>query len=346
MNLLHKKFENFYRKIFSPVHNNPNKHHTSTLPNSIRQCYDTPIDSRTKPDFQSVHLHTFQPNILKHSRGIFLSRDSFENYPDYQEIPEEFLFNLQSTLVEHFFVLVTPLQSPQPKREAHRSPQMSTPRHNLVMLEVEDILPSPLTALVLPPPVPEPVCEMQTPALFTMAQSSPQPQSVDTGNYARVNPLPSTATSSSSSGELHLFIGSDTSSPSIAVGPTSSSQELLLQGNIQVRQPPSLFTAHTAVSTSQPPPQPTSIPSWADEVPTAEQTNRSTPETVVLNWAYSGRNRGPLINPTPVMLTPYTHTYTHTAHMYPHRGTADHTTPQAATTFPSATHSRSTHVDG
>ena len=122
---------------------------------------------------------------------------------------------------------------------------------------------------------------MQTPALFTMAQSSPQPKSVDTANYVWVNPLPSPATSSSSAGELHLYIDSDTSSPWVPVGQQSSSQELSLQGDSQVPQPIPLFsTTHTAV-TSQPPPQPTSIPSWNDEVATWEQSGRSTPETVV-----------------------------------------------------------------
>ena len=160
------------------------------------------------------------------------------------------------------------------------------------MLEVEDVLPSPLTPLVLPSSMPEPVCEMQTQALFTMAQSSPQLQFVDTASYAPVNPLPSPVTSSSSSGELQLYIDSDASSPSTAVGPPSSFQELLLQGNTQVPQPPPLFsTAHTAVPTSQPPPQPTHIPSWADEVATAEQSGRSTPETVIPNWTYSGSIR-------------------------------------------------------
>ena len=142
--------------------------------------------------------------------------------------------------------------------------------------------------------MPEPVCEMQTPALFTMAQSSPQPHSVDTANYVRVNPLPSPATSSSSSDELHLCIESDTSSPSAPVGPPSSSQELLLQRDQPVPQPSSIFgtTTHTSIPTSQPPPQSTSISSWADEVATAEQSGRSTPETVVPNWEYSGRIRG------------------------------------------------------
>ena len=130
------------------------------------------------------------------------------------------------------------------------------------MLEVEDIFPSPLTPLVLPHRVPEPVCEMHTPALFTMAQFSPQPQSVDTANYW-LHPLPSTATSSSSSGELPLYFESETSSPSAPVGPPSSSQELLLQGNQPVPQPPPIFgaTANTTIPISQPPPSPTSISS-------------------------------------------------------------------------------------
>ena len=76
-------------------------------------------------------------------------------------------------------------------------------------------------------------------------------------------------------------------------------------------QPPLFSTTHTAVS-SKPPPQPTSILSWADEVATAEQSGRSTPETVVPNWADSGRIRGPrlqsqpLVYPPPVMPTPHT----------------------------------------
>ena len=147
------------------------------------------------------------------------------------------------------------------------------------MLEVEDILPSPLTPLILP----ESVYEMQTPALSTKAQSSPQPQSVDTANYAWVNPLPSPTTTSSSSGELHLYIDSDSSPPSTAVRPSSSSQEMLLQGNIRV---PLFSTAHKAVPTSQPQPQSTRISSWADEVATAEHSDRSTPETVISKWAH------------------------------------------------------------
>ena len=97
LNLLHKKFENLYKKFSSPVHNNSNKRHTSHLPASIYQCYEAPTDSHTKPDFQSLHLHTFQPNKRKRSRGISLSRASLDKDHDYQGIPEELFLNLPST---------------------------------------------------------------------------------------------------------------------------------------------------------------------------------------------------------------------------------------------------------
>ena len=186
--------------------------------------------------------------------------------------------------------------------------------HSVIMLEVKDIPPSPLTPLVLSHQVPELVCKMQTPALFMMAQSLPQPQSVDTANYARLNPLPSPATSSYSSRELHLYIGSDMSSPSVLIRPPSLPQELLLQGDQSVSQPPPTFetTQHTVTHTSQPPLQTTSLSSWADEVALAEQSGHSTPETVVPNGAYPGRIFGtrprsqPLVYPPPVMPTPST----------------------------------------
>ena len=127
---------------------------------------------------------------------------------------------------------------------------------------------------------------------------------MDTANYARVNPLPLPATSSWSSGELHLYVDSDTSPPTVPTGQHTSSLE---------PQPPSLIsTAHTAVPSTQPTIPTTHIPSWADEVATAEQSGHSTPETVIPNWAYSGRIRGPrprsqpLVYPPPVMPTPHT----------------------------------------
>ena len=128
---------------------------------------------------------------------------------------------------------------------------------------------------------------------------------MDTANYERVNPLRSPATSSSSSGELHLYIDSDSSSPSIAIGHASSPQEL---GFVQTSQPPSLTSTVGTMSLSQPPPQQMSIPSWADEV---EQSGHSTTKTVIPNWAFLGRIRGsrprsqPLMYPPPVMPTPH-----------------------------------------
>ena len=97
MNLLHKKFENFYKKF--SFNNNSNKRHTATLPASIYQCYEKPTNSRIKPDFQSLHLHTFQPNKRKRSQGTSLSRDSLDKDPDYQENPEDLFLNLPSTRV-------------------------------------------------------------------------------------------------------------------------------------------------------------------------------------------------------------------------------------------------------
>ena len=139
-----------------------------------------------------------------------------------------------------------------------------------------------------------------------MAQSSPQPQSVTTAIYAWANALPSSATSSSSSGELHLYIENDMSFPSVPVGPRSSSQELPPHENQLVPQPPLIFgtTTQTAIPKSQPPPQSTSISSWADEVAIAEQSRHSTPETVFPNLAYFGRCRGSRPRSQPLEYSP------------------------------------------
>ena len=149
------------------------------MPASIYQGIETSIDSRTKPDFKSLHLHTFQPNKRKRSLEISLSRDSIENDPEYQEVPKELFFNLPSTRLLHIFCFRNSTAVPTHQEEGSPIPLNVDPTaYNLITLEVENILHSPLTPLVLPPPVPEPVCEMHTPALFTIAQSSPQPQSV------------------------------------------------------------------------------------------------------------------------------------------------------------------------
>ena len=99
LNLLPKKFEKFYKKFSSPVHNNSDNQQTSTLPTSMYQCYETPIQSHKKPNFQSLQLHTFQPNKRKRSCGISLSRESSDDDPDYHEIPEELILNLPSTRI-------------------------------------------------------------------------------------------------------------------------------------------------------------------------------------------------------------------------------------------------------
>ena len=73
-------------------------------------------------------------------------------------------------------------------------------------------------------------------------------------------------------------------------------------------QPPPLLSAVNTEHSSQQPTQTTQIPSSADEV---EQSDHSTPETVIPNWAYSGRILGsrprsqPLMYPPPVMPTPH-----------------------------------------
>ena len=163
---------------------------------------------------------------------------------------------------------------------------------------------------------------METPALFVMAPTSLQPQSVDTAIYVRVNPLPSTATSSPYSGDLNLYIESNRSSPSVSVGPPSSSQQLSLQGDQPLRQPSHLFHPTTQPPSSLPPPQTTHSSSWADEVAAAEQSGHSAPETVFPNWAYSGRISGTrpwsqlLVHLPPVMPPPLNQSLCIPSHTY------------------------------
>ena len=99
LNLLHKKFENFYKKTSSLVHKNSNKHCVSTLLTFFYECYELPVESQKKPDFQSLYLLTFYLNELKRSRGISLSRDTIEDDPHYQESREELILKLPSTRI-------------------------------------------------------------------------------------------------------------------------------------------------------------------------------------------------------------------------------------------------------
>ena len=63
-------------------------------------------------------------------------------------------------------------------------PNVDPTAYDFIILDVDNMLPSPLTPQVLPLLLPVRICEMQTPALFTMAQASPQPQSVDSATYS------------------------------------------------------------------------------------------------------------------------------------------------------------------
>ena len=159
------------------------------------------------------------------------------------------------------------------------------------MFNVDEIFTLQFTPLVVAPSIPKPACKMKTPTHFTLAQASPHSQSVVAANYLPVNPLISNATSFSSSAlrDFTLFIGLDSNSSTPLSVAVSSSQKLLLK--IQL---------------------PTSEgPSWADEV-AAEQSQRSTQETVVSNCVYSGRvqtpqpRSQPLVCPSPQKQTPRT----------------------------------------
>ena len=147
------------------------------------------------------------------------------------------------------------------------------------MLEVDDILPSPLTLFVLPHPVPGPVCEMQTLAPFTMALSSPQPKPVDTINYARVNQLPLPATSSSSSDQLQLISRVMRAHPRFLsdhqARHKSCSFKEINNCSSHLRSLQQKQTRQSSIHIHH--------PSRADEVAIAEQSGRNAPETVVPN---------------------------------------------------------------
>ena len=81
----------FYLWVSSPVQNNSNKHRASILPTSIFECYELQVEPHNKPEFQSLHIHTFHPSKRKRLRVISLSEDSFVDDPDNQESPEKLI---------------------------------------------------------------------------------------------------------------------------------------------------------------------------------------------------------------------------------------------------------------
>ena len=97
LNLLHRIFENFYKKFYYPIHNNSNKQIASTLHPSICECYKLPIESHRKPGFQSLHLHTFQSSKRKRSRAISLSNILLRMIPNIRKFQK----NLPSTRIKH-----------------------------------------------------------------------------------------------------------------------------------------------------------------------------------------------------------------------------------------------------
>ena len=106
-------------------------------------------------------------------------------------------------------MFVTPQTSPhldQLTQKDHPFLQSDPTQYRLIMMDVNYILPSsPLLPMLMAPSMPEQVCEMQTLALFTMAQGSPQLQLVLAATCSRVKTLPSPITSYSFSGELPPF---------------------------------------------------------------------------------------------------------------------------------------------
>ena len=223
MKLLNKKVsitKKIYKKFSSPVHNDSNKRRTSTLSTSVKEFFDISIESQPNQFF--FHF-IFIPLIWidRNANSLFhFQMKFFEGHPDAKDV------NLPTSWFNE--------RSPIP-------PKIVPTEYDLVILNNDEILPSPLRPLLLAPSVYEQVCETQTPAPFTKANDA---------TYLRVKSLPSPAISSSSPGE-------------------------------QLPKQPSNISQQSSL--------------WADEV-AADQSIRSTPETAVPNFAFSGRIRGPTLS--------------------------------------------------
>ena len=150
-------------KFSSLVNNNSNKHRASTLPTlpiSIYECYGKPLESHRKPDFQSLHLHAFQAIKRKRSRVISLSKHFSEDDLDYQsqkKCPRRNDFKLTKFSYLTLFCSSDTTAAATQEAGPHIPPNVDPTAYNLIMLDVDDILPSTLTLLVLTTPVAEPV---------------------------------------------------------------------------------------------------------------------------------------------------------------------------------------------
>ena len=132
LNLLHKKFESFYEKFSSPVHNYSNKIHISSLPVSVYQCYEKPINPRMKPDFRSLHLNTFQPNKLKRSLEIFFSTTLLKKTLIMRKYRKTFFLIFQALEFNTLFVLVNSTAVPTHLEGGSPIPQNVDPRHTIL----------------------------------------------------------------------------------------------------------------------------------------------------------------------------------------------------------------------
>ena len=299
MNLLHKKFENFYKKF-----NKSNKHRASTLPTSKYECYEQPVEIHRKIDFQSLHLHTFYSNKRNCSRAKSLCEDFFEDVPDYQDVLEEFILYLSSNCIWHFscFSNNITVSLTYPSKcwpNGIRSQKLDENHAFAAYIRVATT-----------PQVHKPVWEVQTPALLTMAQASPQPQYLDTmrGWTHCLHLL-----------HLHRQLNFTYTLRVTRAHPQCSSDLRVLHKSSSSKETSRCHShcthwsanTHATIGAKATSPAPHSS-SWADEVAAAEQSDRSTPETVVHNWPFScwvpgpRRRSQPLVSPPPVMSTPLT----------------------------------------
>ena len=93
-----------------------------------------------------------------------------------------------------------------------------------------------------------------------------------------------------------MFIGSSINSQTLKSGTHRSSHELLLQVQLPSTQPPQQLTQQQLQFSKY-------RSSWADEI-AAEWSNCSTLETVVPNWAYTGRVSGRRPRSQPLVYPP------------------------------------------
>ena len=239
-------------------------------------------------------------------------------------------------------VLATPLQSPPPKQKADQFPQMSNLRHTTSSCWRS-------TTSYLHPSL-HWYCNLQYPSPFARCRHLPSSRwhnhhhshslwtrrLMSTTRCLHPPCLPQVQVNSTC---ILIVMGY---SPSFNPGPTSSSQELLLQGNQSPVQISSIAPTNTV---TVPYSSQSHLPSRADQV---EQPGDSTPDTVVLNWAASGRFRGPQQRSQPLVYPPpvFRHASSTLVNNRMLNTVRDRYSPPHATTVVCATTVRSTYLHG